>query len=133
MEQRLLCAFAHPDDESYGPAGTIREIATRPKGRVRIVTATRGEAGSLGISKQYTRENLARVRQGELLAAAAILGAELRLLGYPDGGVPQVNPEVAIRDLDWEIRTFRPQVYRLTRTSSVCFQVPMPPRQSDTK
>jgi len=110
MEQRLLCVFAHPDDESYGPAGTIREIATRPKGRARLVIATRGEAGSIGLSKQYTRADLARVRQWEVMASARMLGAELRVLGWPDGGVPGVDPDAAARTIAREIRLFRPQV-----------------------
>jgi LmbE family N-acetylglucosaminyl deacetylase len=110
MEQRLLCAFAHPDDECYGPAGTIREIAVRPKGRVRLVIATRGEAGSMGISKQYARHDLARIRQGEMQASAAVLGAELRFLGWPDKGLSAFNPDRAVVELAREIRLFRPQV-----------------------
>lgn len=110
MEKRLLCAFAHPDDESYGPAGTIREVSGRSDGRVRLVIATRGEAGSLGISKQYSTAGLARVRQAEMLSAARVLEAEVVFLGYPDRHVPDVGETRAVADLVREIRLFRPHV-----------------------
>jgi LmbE family N-acetylglucosaminyl deacetylase len=109
MFGRLLAMFAHPDDESYGPAGTIREAATSPGGKVRIVTATRGEAGSLGNSRSYGAAGLARIRQGELLAAARILDAELVLLGWPDKGIGALDPGTAVLELVREIRLFRPE------------------------
>jgi LmbE family N-acetylglucosaminyl deacetylase len=105
-----MCAFAHPDDESYGPAATIREVSGRIDGRVRLVIATRGEAGSLGISKQYSPGELARVRQFEMLKAARILEAEVVFLGYPDRHVPDVGEARAVGDLVREIRQFRPHV-----------------------
>jgi N-acetylglucosamine malate deacetylase 2 len=110
MEKRLLCAFAHPDDESYGPAGTIREVSGRIDGRVRIVVATRGDAGSLGISKQFSPGELARVRQSEMLQAARVLEAEAVFLGYPDKHVAAMGEERGVEDLVREIRLFRPQV-----------------------
>lgn len=100
--------FAHPDDESYGPAGTIREAASRPGGKVRIVTATRGEAGSLGISRSYGADGLARVRQGELFAAARLLECDVVLLGWPDKGIGALAPEAALPELVREIRVFQP-------------------------
>lgn len=107
MLGRLLAIFAHPDDESYGPAGTIVEAASLGCG-VRVITATRGEAGSLGISRQYEPHHLARIRQAELLEAARILGAEAVVLGWADKGVAAVDPEVATAVLVREIRQFRP-------------------------
>jgi len=107
MFGRLLAIFAHPDDESYGPAGTLVE-ATRSGQAVRVVIATRGEAGSLGISKQYEPHELARIRQKELHDAAAILGVESLILGWPDKGVNAVDPDSAVATLVREIRLFRP-------------------------
>ena len=107
MFGRLLAIFAHPDDESYGPAGTLVEAAQRG-GDVRVITATRGEAGSLGISKQYAPQALARIRQGELRQAADILGLESIILGWADKGVAAVDPVVGMATLVREIRLFRP-------------------------
>ncbi|GFP33770.1 N-acetyl-1-D-myo-inositol-2-amino-2-deoxy-alpha-D-glucopyranoside deacetylase, partial [Candidatus Hakubella thermalkaliphila] len=39
----LLVAFAHPDDESYGPGGTIARYASEGV-KVTLICATRGEA-----------------------------------------------------------------------------------------
>ncbi len=107
MFGRLLAIFAHPDDESYGPAGTLVEAADAGHA-VRVVIATRGEAGSLGISRQYEPHELARIRQGELRDAAAILGIESFILGWPDKCVNAVDPDRAVATLVREIRQFRP-------------------------
>ena len=93
--------------ESYGPAGTLVE-AVNSGHAVRVVIATRGEAGSLGISKQYEPHELARIRQGELHDAAAILGVEAIILGWPDKGVSAVDPDLGVATLVREIRRFRP-------------------------
>jgi len=108
MANRLLCIFAHPDDESYGPAGGIRKTA-REGGLVRVVCATRGEAGSIGISKSYSPHNLGRVRQAEMLLAARVLEVETVFLGFPDRHVPEVPEAVALPLIVREIRLFRPQ------------------------
>jgi LmbE family N-acetylglucosaminyl deacetylase len=108
MFGRLLAIFAHPDDESYGPAGTLREAAEAPGGVVRVITATRGEAGSLGISKYYPPAELARIRGLELAAATEILEIDSVVLGWADKGVAAVDPEVGIATLAAEIRLFRP-------------------------
>ena len=53
--KRLLCVFAHPDDECLGPGGSIAQCAI-DGGEVFITTFTAGEAGSIGISKTLARE-----------------------------------------------------------------------------
>lgn len=75
---------------------------------MRVITATRGEAGSLGISKQYDPHELARIRQGELFAAARVMDFDSVILGWPDKGVAAVDHGVAIETLVREIRLFRP-------------------------
>jgi LmbE family N-acetylglucosaminyl deacetylase len=107
MLGRLLAIFAHPDDESYGPAGTIVEARARG-GAVRVITATRGEAGSLGISKEYHPHELARIRQNELVAAARVMDFDPVVLGWPDKGVGAVEHGLAIGTLVREIRLFCP-------------------------
>jgi LmbE family N-acetylglucosaminyl deacetylase len=43
-EWSLLAVFAHPDDETFRPGGTLALLA-RGGVRVQVLTATRGEAG----------------------------------------------------------------------------------------
>ncbi len=45
-DKRLLFAFPHPDDESFGPGGTIARYA-REGAEVHYVCATRGEVGTV--------------------------------------------------------------------------------------
>jgi LmbE family N-acetylglucosaminyl deacetylase len=108
--KRLLCVFAHPDDECLGPGGTIAQCAL-DGGEVFIITFTAGEAGSIGISKTLTREELGKRRRKEMEAAAAALGvAGHRILGVPDKGVSNVDPAWAVGEIVADIRRCRPQV-----------------------
>lgn len=83
----LLFVGAHPDDESFGPGGTLAEYALRGH-RVIYVCATRGEAGSADPEFMDGHETVAEMRTTELAAAAQALGlAEVIHLGYRDSGM----------------------------------------------
>ena len=108
--KRLLCVFAHPDDESYGPGGTIARCAL-DGGEVFVTTFTAGEAGTIGVSKALARDELARRRRIELAAACDALGVGgHRILEAPDGGVAGVDPKWAVGEILADIRRFRPHV-----------------------
>jgi len=103
--QRVLVIAAHPDDIEFVVAGTTAKWR-RAGSAVRYVVATSGDAGSR--DPRMTRSELARLREAEQRAAAAIVGVEeVGFLGYPDG---IVEPTLALRrDLVREIRRFRPE------------------------
>ncbi|HWN82276.1 MAG TPA: PIG-L deacetylase family protein, partial [Candidatus Udaeobacter sp.] len=85
--KRLAAVFAHPDDESFGPGGTLARYAALGV-ELTLVCGTRGEAGSLGHSKRYGPDLLGRIRQAELEAAVEVIGFRaLHMLGYADKGV----------------------------------------------
>ncbi len=106
----MLCVFAHPDDESYGPGGTIARYALEGVD-VFLTMFTAGESGSIGISKTLARDELARRRRLELAAACAALGVrEHRILGAPDGGVSKVERAWAVQEIVNDIRRYRPHV-----------------------
>lgn len=108
--KRLLCVFAHPDDESYGPGGTIARCVL-DGAEVFMTMFTAGEAGSIGVSKTLAREELARRRRLELAGACEALGiSDHRILGAPDGGVAGVDPAWAVAEILADIRRFRPQL-----------------------
>ena len=108
--KRLLCVFAHPDDESYGPGGTIAQNSLAGV-EVFLLMFTAGEAGSIGISKDLPRDELGRRRRLELAAACQALGVrEHRILGAPDGGVANVDRVWAIAEIVHDIRRYRPHV-----------------------
>ena len=88
MSRTLLASFAHPDDEAFGPAGTLAKLA-RQGVAVHLITATRGEAGESDLADLGDCEDLACERELELRCAADVLGlADVHLLGYRDSGMP---------------------------------------------
>src|SRR3954452_4550954 len=76
----LLAVFAHPDDESYLCGGTLAHYAAAGL-PVSLVCATLGEAGDIADPALAARETLPAVRDGELRAAARLLGlSDVQLL-----------------------------------------------------
>ena len=87
-QPRLLACLAHPDDESFGPGGTLALYSSRGV-EVHLVCATNGDVGT--VDPEYLRgfENIAALRQAELDCAVQALGIhELHMLGYRDSGMP---------------------------------------------
>jgi LmbE family N-acetylglucosaminyl deacetylase len=110
MRKRILFLLAHPDDETFGPGGTIAKYA-REGAEVHLATATRGEAGMVGDPPITDREHLGEVRTAELLAAAGILGiAKVHFLGFLDGQLAAVPRELLVERAVAAVRTVRPHV-----------------------
>lgn len=84
----LLAIFAHPDDESFGPGGTLARYAAEGAA-VHVVIATDGIAGSVeDPSHLGNQESLAQVRSAELANAAVALGiTSIWSLPYRDSGM----------------------------------------------
>ena len=110
-ELRLMCVFAHPDDESLATGGVLIRYATEGIGTY-LVTATRGERGRFGDgSERPGPEIVGRTREAELLAAATELGLrEVRFLDYPDGALDTVDPAQAIEKIAGHLRRIKPHV-----------------------
>lgn len=84
MEKHVVIIYPHPDDESFGAAGTIAKF--REEGvPVTYLCGTLGEMGrNMGSPTFANRETLPEIRKKELMAACQTLDVELRLLGYRD-------------------------------------------------
>lgn len=109
-ELALLAVFAHPDDETFGAAGTFA-MYTGEGVRVSLVTATCGEAGEVSDLVDVAPGELCQVREAELREAMAAVGVEeVHVLGYPDGGVAEAGREEAVGKIVRFIRLLRPQV-----------------------
>jgi N-acetylglucosamine malate deacetylase 2 len=85
MKEHILVVFPHPDDESFGAAGTILS-ATQKGVPVTYACATLGEMGrNMGKGLLANRETISTLRKKELEDACKVLGIEdLRLLGFRD-------------------------------------------------
>ncbi len=106
----LLAVFAHPDDETFRPGGTLMLLA-RSGVQVQVLTATRGEAGSRGDPPLCTSEELAAVREKELHCACAVLGLQPpRLMDYPDGSLAEVDFSELLANILAVIEATQPQV-----------------------
>jgi LmbE family N-acetylglucosaminyl deacetylase len=93
----LLGVWAHPDDEAYLSAGLMAQFAERG-GRVVVVTATYGEAGT-DDPATWPPMRLAAHRQRELHDSLRVLGVdEVHILGLPDGGCDRFDATEAIAD-----------------------------------
>lgn len=123
MKGTLLAILAHPDDESFGPGGTLARYAAEGH-PVHVCIATDGAAGS--ISSDYDADeahrDLVATRRKELHTACDILGVTAHWLGYRDSGMSHdesnLHPSAFVQSDDEEavgrvvrlIRTIKPEV-----------------------
>jgi LmbE family N-acetylglucosaminyl deacetylase len=110
QDRRLLAVFAHPDDETFRPGGTLALLA-RQGVHVEVLTFTRGAAGSCGNPPLCTSEELPTVRERELRCACTALGIQPpRLLDHTDGHLQEANPETMIEHILPVVQEIQPQV-----------------------
>jgi N-acetylglucosamine malate deacetylase 2 len=106
----LLFCFAHPDDESFGAAGTAMKYAAAGA-RIVLATATRGGRGKRGDPPLCGPEELTAVRERELREAADVIGFDaLHLLDYRDRELSDAPVEEVRRTLVALIRREQPAV-----------------------
>jgi len=99
--------FAHPDDESFGPGGTIALLAQTHD--VYLVCATKGEAGQ---DYSKTEELLVDKREKELRAAAKILGIkDVFFLGFVDGELKNNNYHAIAEKIEQLANIYKPELF----------------------
>ncbi len=90
---RILTVFAHPDDESFGPAGALAKYV-QLGAELAGIWFTRGEAGETYLDPPPTPAELAVLRTNDLQEAARIIGyGAVEVLDYPDSGLSGVPEE----------------------------------------
>src|SRR5262245_33223454 len=83
----LLVVYAHPDDESFGNAGTLARYGAEGVA-VHYACATRGECGRVAPELLDGYADIAALRSAELACAARTLGlASIHFLGHRDSGM----------------------------------------------
>jgi LmbE family N-acetylglucosaminyl deacetylase len=100
---KILGVGAHPDDMEFLCAGTLAKYK-RQGHEVAMAIATNGEVGSSTLPKA----KIAAIRRSEAEASAAVIGAELHWLGYPDEFLFN-NAETRLRFIDL-VRQVRPDL-----------------------
>lgn len=85
--KRMLISVAHPDDESFGMAGTIARYASEGVA-IYLICMTNGDVGSADPEYMQSYESVAQLRMTELCCAARELGlAHVYAFGYRDSGM----------------------------------------------
>jgi LmbE family N-acetylglucosaminyl deacetylase len=100
---------AHPDDQEFTIAGTLAKWA-QAGCEITSVILTSGDSGSNAIEKDGSyKQELARIREAEQLAANAVLGVKNTVfLHYPDG---ELQHTIEVRKaITREIRRYKPEV-----------------------
>src|SRR5699024_4034633 len=99
MEKHVVVIYPHPDDESFGAAGTISKF--RKEGvPVTYLCGTLGEMGrNMGSPIFANRETLPKLRKKELVEACKILDIDLRLLGYRDKTIEYEDKQEVARHI----------------------------------
>lgn len=82
MKNTIVAIFAHPDDEAFGPAGTIYKLSK--DNDVYLISATRGQAGE--VEGAPSKQEIGELREKELRQSAPTLGVkEVFFLDFEDG------------------------------------------------
>jgi mycothiol S-conjugate amidase len=118
----LLVVYAHPDDESFGNAGTLARYAAEGVA-VHYACATRGECGGVAPELLNGYADIAALRSAELACAAQTLDlTAVHFLGHRDSGMAgspdnqhpdalvQAAPDRVAGQVVALIRALRPQV-----------------------
>lgn len=108
---KLMCVFAHPDDETLGTGGVLAKYAAEGV-ETYLVTATRGQQGWFGAAEDYPGpQALGEIRERELREAARTLGIqEVHLLDYMDGELDQADPNEITAKIVPHLRQIQPDV-----------------------
>lgn len=92
MKKIIFGIFAHPDDEAFGPSGTLLKLASEGYD-IHLILLTDGDAG-INID---TVSDLAATRLSEWQTSAKLIGASsTHPLHYPDGELEKIDSD----DLD---------------------------------
>lgn len=84
---RMLLAFAHPDDESFGMGGAIAYYAQRGVA-ISLICSTNGDVGTVNPELLAGYQSIGELRLKELRCAAEQLGIqEIITYGYRDSGM----------------------------------------------
>ncbi len=122
QHRTLLAVFAHPDDESFGPGGTLAKYCAEGV-EVWLACATGGDVGTVDAAMLSSYASTSQLRAAELCCAAQALGLrgvdfyayrDSGMAGSPDNEHPkslvQAPMEEVVGKIVASIRQHRPQV-----------------------
>jgi LmbE family N-acetylglucosaminyl deacetylase len=124
-DRRVLIAYAHPDDESFGLGGVIPKLIDEGAD-VYLICATDGDVGTIPEEMQGQYDSIRDLRLAELACATEVLRLKhVYKFGYKDSGMMgnhentdpgclwynwQNDPETVTRRVVKVLREIQPQV-----------------------
>jgi bacillithiol biosynthesis deacetylase BshB2 len=110
MEKHVVVIYPHPDDESFGAAGSITQF--RKQGiPVTYLLGTLGEMGrNMGNPPIANRETLPEIRKREVEEACRVLDMDLILLGYRDKTLEFEDRQEVARHLKTHLDDLKPSL-----------------------
>jgi LmbE family N-acetylglucosaminyl deacetylase len=107
---RVLTVYAHPDDESFGPAAVLARWVGEGA-ELGGLWFTRGEHGAPAQHPAPSAAELARLREQDLRAAAQLIGyAGVEILDYADGTLDTLARHELEQHVLERLGSFRPEV-----------------------
>lgn len=86
MQKIIFGIFAHPDDEAFGPSGTLL-METKAGAQLHLITLTTGQAGM----NPDNYPDLGTIREQEWRTAGKLMGAtRMHALGFEDGHLDNI-------------------------------------------
>lgn len=106
----IFAVFAHPDDEAFGPCGTL--LAEAKAGtEVHLITLTAGENGT----NPDNLPDLKAVRLNEWREAGRLIGAtNMHYLGFPDSELNNVNMQTIAENIENIVRINTKNTHHIT-------------------
>lgn len=93
MKKSLVAVFAHPDDEAFGPGGSLIHFGKISE--INLVCVTNGDRPE---------------RKGELLKSAKILGIKkVDFLNFPDGSLCNNDYHQLAKAIEKKLKLYRPE------------------------
>lgn len=114
--KRMLVVVAHPDDESFGPAGTLALYASQGV-EIHLLCVTNGDAseavlpGTENLNPDERKQALTNTRQREVQRAADVIGIhQVDFLNYSDGHLCNALYHDIAHDIMAKMACFSPHV-----------------------
>lgn len=110
QQTHVVIGFPHPDDESFGTAGSIYKFRQQNI-PVTYLCGTLGEMGrNMGTPTFANRETLPQIREEELKEACQFLDINYRLLGYRDKTMEFENKDKMARHIKSILEEINPSL-----------------------
>jgi LmbE family N-acetylglucosaminyl deacetylase len=107
---RILTVYAHPDDETFGPASVLASYAQH-RAALYGLWFTRGEFGQSCIDPPPSPDELAMLRDEALRDVANLIGyCSVEILDYVDGALDRVPQRELQAHVLWRLRQLQPDI-----------------------